>query len=299
MKQSNGFPMVHCPQMEQNYSCGNRTGENVFQKAAYIPVFTVGLFFNVLAIYIFLRGRSGWTDTHVYTFSLALANSVLLLFLPIRTYDSFHRLDCTPFCKLLISIHYLNMYVSIFTRAAISIHRCVAVNFPIYKRSRGPQKRVAFVVCVLIWVGAIGLNVAFHEDYSVEKFISCYERKWERLPAGHLELLLVVGFFIPLCVITVCTIQTIVSLHKSGKVSKKTGMTGIMTVNLVVFVICYSPIHVGFLLKFYIGKCTCPTYLFYQVSEWMATTNCCWDPVGYYFLLKKFFTSKCHLHGQS
>uniref|UniRef100_A0A8C9W1Y7 G-protein coupled receptors family 1 profile domain-containing protein n=1 Tax=Scleropages formosus TaxID=113540 RepID=A0A8C9W1Y7_SCLFO len=271
--------------MAEICNCSNTMEGSVFQKVAYIPVFTAGLLLNGFAVYIFLRGRSGWTETHVYTFSLAVANCALLLFLPVRTYDAFRRLAPDTFCTFLVSTHYLNMYVSIFTRTAISVHRCVAVNFPMRRRAWGLQKPVAGAVCALIWAVAVALSAAFNWN-SAGSLNCCYERKWEPLRNGLFELLVVVGFFIPLGVITACTVRTVFCVLRC---SRATGVVSIMTVNLVVFATCYSPIHWAFFLKFRATSCSSLVYSFYHVSEWMATTNCCWDALAYYFLFKKFF----------
>ncbi|KAJ8346201.1 hypothetical protein SKAU_G00303940 [Synaphobranchus kaupii] len=125
----------------------------VFHKVAYIPVFALGLLLNSMALYMFILKRASRTETDIYMMNLAVADFALILFLPFRIYDNFNRLNVWYFCRILICIHYLNMYASILTLTAISVHRFVLVKFPFNARAGGvplhSNKTAPPAVCLL------------------------------------------------------------------------------------------------------------------------------------------------------
>ncbi|KAK7945758.1 hypothetical protein WMY93_001486 [Mugilogobius chulae] len=105
--------------------CSNITTEchrDTIQGLGYVLLFVPGILLHIIAFRAFLSRLGSWTDTHIYIFNLALADCTLIIFLPFRIYDSFCCLPKTPLCTVLFSIHYLNMYASIMTTAAVSVH---------------------------------------------------------------------------------------------------------------------------------------------------------------------------------
>ncbi|KAF5897306.1 G-protein coupled receptor 55-like, partial [Clarias magur] len=130
---------------------GSDVAHLTFQRVAYTPVFILGLVLNASALWCFTRIPQ-WTDTHIYMLNLLLADLLLTLFLPIRIFDSYCPITPRTFCTFLICVHYSNMYVSIFTITAISIHRYVAVMFPMQNQtsraSEARRKKIASLFAV-------------------------------------------------------------------------------------------------------------------------------------------------------
>ncbi|KAJ8011665.1 hypothetical protein DPEC_G00060610 [Dallia pectoralis] len=271
---------------------------NMVQGGAYLVVFVVGLLLNIAALRAIITKRAEWTGTHIYMLNLSVADCALVLFLPFRIYDAFSRLEKSIFCTLLISTHYVNMYTSIFTVTAISIHRYLAVKFP-FRSSKLMSKKVAVVVCVIIWISVLVLSIMFCINNEPDQLRSCFERSTQ-MPVGLVVVLLVLGYTVPLVGILFCSIQTIMVLRKEKNEEDTTllkkNIVGIITANLIVFVICFTPIHIGFLLRHLFPNPAGCTWLakfvhdFWLVSEWIATTNCFLDSISYYFLLKKFYS---------
>ncbi|KAF7692557.1 hypothetical protein HF521_010167 [Silurus meridionalis] len=113
---------------------GSEAGLIIFQRVAYTPVFIVGLILNTLVLWRFTRIPK-WTETHIFMLNLLLADLLLTLFLPFRIFETYCPIKPTRFCTFLISVHYINMYVSIFTITAISVHRYIAIRFPMHSKS--------------------------------------------------------------------------------------------------------------------------------------------------------------------
>uniref|UniRef100_A0AAV2JUW2 G-protein coupled receptors family 1 profile domain-containing protein n=1 Tax=Knipowitschia caucasica TaxID=637954 RepID=A0AAV2JUW2_KNICA len=108
--------------------CLNNTSSecrrDTVQGLAYTIIFILGMLLQIGFFHGFFSKRGSWTDTHIYMFNLAVADSTHIFFLPFRIYDDIY--ECLPktfLCTFLFNMHYLNMYASILTTAAVSVHR--------------------------------------------------------------------------------------------------------------------------------------------------------------------------------
>lgn len=270
---------------------------DTLQGVGYSLLFIVGFLVHAAALKAFISKRNSWTDTHIYVFNLFLADSTLILFLPFRIYDAFWCIDVVPgnfLCTFLFNTHYINMYASIFTTVALSVHRYLAVRFPMRIRSWRKKKETAVVVCLFIWGAILTICGNFSEENYPDKLWTCYERRKDiPLKLDFVLLLVILGFLLPLLIVVFCSSQVIYILFKvSDKTEERKGIIGIVTANLVVFVVCYTPISIGYTVN-YLNKVpadwkciTIPAHTYLMVSEWIASTNCCFDAISYYFLLK-------------
>ncbi|XP_076600704.1 G-protein coupled receptor 55 [Chaetodon auriga] len=270
---------------------------DTLQGLAYSPVFLLGLIINAAALRAFIAKRDSWTDTHVYMFNLAIADFALVLFLPFRIYDAFFCLLKTHLCTFLIYIHFINMYASILTTAAISVQRYLVIRFPLRARSWRKKKQIAFVVCLVLWGLLVTVCVIYRKENHPNKLWTCYER-CKDLPLNlHFILILVLlGFLTPLLTIGFCSSQIIwILLKMDDKSEEKKSTIGIVTANIIVFIVCYTPIHVGFLVNYFSvvppdwKSVHLPAHTYLLSAEWIASTNCCFDFISYYFLLRRFY----------
>ncbi|XP_022046441.2 G-protein coupled receptor 35 [Acanthochromis polyacanthus] len=277
-----------------NYRCE----EDILQGVGYSSVFLLGFVVNAAALWAFIAKRKAWTETHIYMLNLVLADSALVLFLPFRIYDAFICMPVCVFCTFLIYTHFINMYASIWTTAAISVHRYLAVRFPLKARSWRKKKEMAFVACLVIWVLLITVGAVFWRDNHPENLWMCYERcKNIPLHAQFLVLLEVLGFLLPLLIVMFCSSRIICILSRDkDKSEEKKRSVSLVTANMIVFIVCYTPIHVAFIVNYFNvvpenwTKLRIPQHTFLLVSEWIASTNCCFDSVSYYFLLERVYS---------
>lgn len=269
----------------------------ILQGWAYCPVFFLGFLLNATALRAFIAKWSSWTDTHVYMFNLAIADFTLIFFLPFRIYDSFFCLPKSQLCTVLIHVHYINMYSSILTTAAISVQRCLAIIFPLQASSWRRKKMTASVVCLVIWTVLLTISTVFNKENHPDKLWTCYERcKDKQLDLNFLLMLQLLGFAIPLLIMVFCSTLIIYTLSKAEEKSEeKRSIMGIVIANMVVFITCYTPFHIGFLVNNLLPPSPAwkseyhPAHVYLLVSEWIASTNCCFDCIGYYFLLRHFY----------
>ncbi|XP_047198000.1 G-protein coupled receptor 35 [Hippoglossus stenolepis] len=268
------------------------------QGLAYTLLFLLGFLINAAALRAFIAKRDSWTDTHIYMFNLAIADSALVLFLPFRIFDAYFCLPKTTLCTFLMNVHFTNMYASIMTTTAISVHRYLAVRFPLQARWWRRKKMVAVAVCVVIWGLMVTGSVVFRKENYPEKLWTCYER-CKNLPL-HIQsilIMVILGFLTPLVIIFFCSSQIISILSKTDdKSEEKKSIVGLVSANMIVFIVCYTPIHIGFLVNFFSTPppnwqlVNLPAHVYLLVCEWIAATNCCFDSISYYFLLKHFYS---------
>uniref|UniRef100_A0A8C1SXE9 G-protein coupled receptor 55-like n=1 Tax=Cyprinus carpio TaxID=7962 RepID=A0A8C1SXE9_CYPCA len=266
-----------------------------FERVVYPPVFIVGLFFNITALYIFCRLKR-WTDTHIYMFNLLMADFLAIIFLPFRILEAFHPIELSELCTFLLCTQYSNMYSSIFTITAISIHRFIAVRFPfLTKALASKSKMIAISKCIFIWTIIVVICACHYEDLLTDKLQTCYDRKLTtKLNRTFFLLLEILGYLIPVLIVILCSTQTIYILIRSlkhvqgrDKVERK-NIAAIITANMFTFIVCFTPVHIGLLLQYVLNVSSEDfVHVFLDVAEWIATTNCCLDSIGYYFLLKR------------
>ncbi|MGH0169939.1 UNVERIFIED_CONTAM: hypothetical protein FKN15_058146 [Acipenser sinensis] len=290
-----------------NKSC-NLTAENVrlIRMAMELPVFVIGLVLNGIALVVFCcKGR--WTETQIYMTNLVISDFALLLSLPFKMYSYTHQWTFgNDLCALLVTVYYANMYVSILTIAAISFDRYITIKHPFRaKRMRSPLK--AGVLCILIWITVGTLSASFYmesvHDHKNQSEFKCFQKDSEEpFSRAFLLVLEIFGFVVPLITVAYCSAQSICTLQKEQHVSsqeEKTRSVRIIASNGVVFFLCFTPFHVGLLLKFLIQTLSSQDYCnllqkahtFLHVADCIASTNCCLDAIGYYFVAKAFRTN--------
>ncbi|XP_067309412.1 G-protein coupled receptor 55 [Pseudorasbora parva] len=267
----------------------------LFERVAYIPIFTVGFSFNITALCLFCRIKR-WTDMHIYMFNLLAADFLAIIFLPFRILEAFCPITPSILCSFLLCTQFSNMYCSMFTITAISIHRFIAVRFPFLTKALVYKSRmIASTICIIIWVMVAVICAYNHEDLLPEHLKHCYDRKlMDKLRTTFLLLLEILGYIIPIVIVIFCSTQTIYILARSlryvegrDRVERK-NIAAVITANMLTFIVCFTPVHIGLLLQFLSDESgTNFVHVFLDVAEWIAITNCCLDSIGYYFLLKR------------
>ncbi|XP_033885516.2 G-protein coupled receptor 35-like [Acipenser ruthenus] len=274
-----------------------------FQMVISIPVLILGLLFNAAALFLLCCKLREWTETKIYMTNLAIADFILLLSLPFKM-ATYHHIFTKQFCMLLVSVYYVNMYVSILTITAISVDRYIAIKHPFRARTlRSPLKAAA--VCLMIWliIGSFSVMVntdSKHKDSKLQN--KCFQSNASTgLSFKSILLIEIVGFCMPLVILTFCSTQAIHSLSKdisSERRDEKRRGIHVIATNLVVFFICFAPIHIAMFLQHLFktldhSNCSLQQQManFMHVSSCITNTNCCLDAVCYYFVAKEFFLS--------
>ncbi|XP_053504465.1 lysophosphatidic acid receptor 6 [Ictalurus furcatus] len=291
-----------------NSNGGNCSVEDEFKytlySSAFSIVFILGLLFNIVALYIFICTLKQRNETTTYMLNLAVCDTFFVLSLPFRIYYFLNKQNWpfgTVLCKISVSLFYTNMYGSMLFLTCICADRFLAIVHPFASRSLR-TRRSAKIACCSVWllVLSISLAVGFKLETSSNKNNSyCFENfsnsQWKFELFGVVLVMETVGFVIPLLINLFCSMMILSTLRnldtiKSEGQLNKAKILRMIVVHLLVFCFCFIPYNVN--LVFYslvrskaISNCAVETIVktLYPITLCIAVTNCCFDPVIYYF----------------
>ncbi|XP_032654317.1 G-protein coupled receptor 35 [Chelonoidis abingdonii] len=283
--------------MTNSTNCNNslKWSYNVrlIQVIIYATIFPFGAIFNVLALWVFCCKLKKWTETRVYMINLVIADCSVVCTLPFTIYFIWNEWHRDTLCFTIQSIYLINMSMSIYIITVISIDRYIAIKYPLKAKSlRSPWK--AALICGLLWVSTItGLNIKQERSEPL-----CFQ-KLSTEPSTSVLFFLIFIFLIPLTILSFCSMHVIRSLKKrmltnpqENKLIEKA--IYIVFANMIVFIVCFSPVQIGMLARFVMEKngvnCLAIQKIrtFISVTACIANSNCCMDAICYYFVAKEF-----------
>lgn len=278
-------------------------------------VFVVGLVFNMVAVYIFSCTLKQRNETTTYMINLIVSDSLFVLSLPFRVFYFINRVwpFGTVLCKISAALFYTNMYSSIFFLTCISVDRFLAIVYP-FRSQTIRTKRNAKLACCAVWMIVFSASIAsaFFLDTSSPnsptKF--CFEnysnKQWKSELSKVVVFISTVGFIIPLMLNVFCSAMVLRTLRKPQTISRggnlnKAKILRMITVHLLIFCFCFIPFNVN--LIFYslvrsnvLKACYIENVVrtIYPLALCLAVTNCCLDPVVYYFTSETIQSSIRH-----
>ncbi|XP_061638287.1 lysophosphatidic acid receptor 6a isoform X2 [Phyllopteryx taeniolatus] len=248
-----------------NWSCSKNDGfKYPLYSTVFSIVFVVGLITNVVAIYIFTCSLKLRNETTTYMMNLVASDLLFVFTLPLRVFYFINR--SWPFgsvlCKLSVSLFYTNMYGSILFLTCISVDRFLAIVHPFRSRTLR-TKRNAKLVCAGVWVLvlSVSLTTGFLLDTTSRQrhpanATFCFENFSSSQWKSHLSKVVIfietVGFVIPLLLNAGCSVRVLQTLRRPHKTLKG----------------CFAESVV---------------HTIYPVALCIAVSNCCFDPIVYYF----------------
>ncbi|NXG86909.1 GPR35 protein, partial [Stercorarius parasiticus] len=267
----------------------------LFQLIVYIPMLSLGIPLTMIAFWVFCCKLKRWTETRVYMINLMVADSFLLFALPFMIYFTKYKHPADNLCATIEDIYFTNMPMSILIITLIAIDRYIAIKFPLKaKMLRSPLKSAS--ICVCLWITLI-IYSYLHRNFYQRKETVCFQKESTQPNYSSLFSLTFV-FFIPLGIVIFCSVQVINCLKKKmatspheTKIVQKA--IHIVSVNLCVFIICFSPFYISLLLRFVVdfdGACSLfmKVRASIQICACLANSNCCLDAFCYYFAAKEF-----------
>ncbi|XP_067867990.1 P2Y purinoceptor 4-like [Heterodontus francisci] len=279
---------------------------------AFIPiflslVFSIGFMLNSISLWIFWFCIKRWSAGMVLQFNLALADAIITPAAPFMII--YFSLSHWPFgqflCQLKVFLLSTNMYGSIYFLTLISIHRYIAV-VHCTKKTIFKEEKFVKLVCVGVWVLLFAQGFPFFfvlKTTEMNNSTHCLSIHQDELVVLYFvwnTAILFTGYIIPFCASIVCyslLASFIVKLNINqlkSKYMKRKSMQMIL-VSLVIFIICFLPVHVsrtlGVTLKlFHPDQCQSLNIveLVYYKCLALSSSNCCLDPLLYFFASKKF-----------
>lgn len=276
-----------------------------YYKISYSMIFIFGVVSNATALRRFCRMPQTFTSTAVYMANLAAADIFFVTSLPLRIYyyhnkaaTSNHTSDWSPgaaFCQLTFTLKYISLYGGIFFLVCIGVDRYFAVVNPLLQHLR--KVRTARMLSVGIWclVLALSLALPFLHSVASRRHKSCLldpsSKRHRTIILASLGLVQI-AYLLPalLLLFSYCSILRVLRrLPHRRKVRHRRTLTVIYWV-LVVFFLCFTPYHLN-LLGYTLTQVglvhSCGlaqvTKALHPIVLSLASTNCCLNPLIYYF----------------
>ncbi|XP_040275599.1 hydroxycarboxylic acid receptor 2-like [Bufo bufo] len=217
--------------------------------AILIIIVLLGSILNGTALWAFLFSVKSWKSSTVYLFNLSVADFFLIICLPFRI-DYYRKQKTWIYgdipCRIMLFVLAMNRAGSIFFLTLVGLDRYFKVVHPHHMVNSISIKNAIVVACS-VWLIAILVTVfiltkdhtggnIFREAYC-DSFIVCpADTYWH-------DLLFIIEFFLPLCIVLFCSYSIIWKLRQRNmnKDSKiKRAVKCIILVGFVFF-ICFLP----------------------------------------------------------
>ncbi|KAI3373118.1 hypothetical protein L3Q82_006449 [Scortum barcoo] len=291
--------------IQNNMNCSKRDDfKYPLYSSFFSLVFVVGLLFNIVAIYIFGCTLKLRNETTTYMINLVVSDSLFVLSLPFRIvyYIKPEWLFESVLCKISVALFYTNMYGSILFLTCISVDRFLAIVHPLRSQTIR-TKRNAKLACCAVWVmvlsGSIPTGFLLDTTSPNSSTKYCFEnyskKQWVSELSKVVVFIEIVGFILPLMINVFCSVMVLRKLRRPQTISRggslnKAKVLRMIIVHLLIFCFCFIPYNVN--LIFYslvrsnvLKGCYAEDVVraIYPIALCIAVTNCCFDPVIYYF----------------
>lgn len=211
--------------------------------------FLVGAPGNLLVIWTIWRHVQKRSHTVILILNLAVADLIILITLPLWIYSLAQSwVFGEASCKAMVFIINACMFSSVFLITTMSVERFLAVRHP-FASADWKRKKALTKVLLLLWAAAFLLSgpvihtQAVYGDPGEEQ---CLYRVYTSDGQEVLCLLLetLVGYVVPLTVLVVCYSCLCSRIAQMTFKSKRKSTVLIGSV-VVVFIVCWTPHHVG------------------------------------------------------
>lgn len=265
---------------------------------------------NIFVLSVFCLHKSSCTVAEIYLGNLAVADLILACGLPfwaITIANNFDWLFGEVLCRVVNTMIYMNLYSSICFLMLVSIDRYLAL---VKTMSMGRMRGVrwAKLYSLVIWGCTLLLSspmLVFRtmmeykdEGHNVTACVISYpSRTWEVFTNVLLNL---VGFLLPLSIITFCTVQIMQVLRnnemqKFKEIQTERKATVLVLAVLLLFVVCWLPFQISTfldtLLRLGVLSGCWDEHIIdviTQISSYVAYSNSCLNPLVYVIVGKRF-----------
>lgn len=278
------------------------------QPVYMLVICVLGIAGNVFVLSVFCLHKKACTVAEIYLSNLAVADLVFVSCLPFWAINVWNEFDWQfgpVMCRLVNVGIKINMYCSVYSLVLVSFDRYVAL---VHTMSHGRMRRASYakLSCLAIWCLSILMSipvvifrkVEYIEEFDVDACILDY-------PSFAVEvacdlLLVLLGFLIPLSVISYCTCKIIQALknqnvNKFSSVRTEKKATLLVLFVLLAFMFCWIPFHLVTFLDVVVQvmdltECELINGLEIsnQVFTYLAFSNSVLNPILYVIVGKNF-----------
>ncbi|XP_004640827.1 C-C chemokine receptor type 1-like [Octodon degus] len=268
----------------------------------YSLVFLIGVVGNVLVVLVLMKYKRLQSMTTIYLLNLALSDLLSLFTLPFRINYQVKEswIFGNGMCKLLSGLYYVGLYSEIFFIVLLTIDRYLAIVHTVFAL-RARTVTLGIITSVVTWALAFLASVPelyFSKTQWVITQYSCdlyypYDshEAWRYFQALKLNLL---GFILPLLVMVFCYASILnVLLHRPNQ--EKAKAVRLIFIIMIIFFLFWTPHNLAVFVSAFqehMFTKSCEQYqqltLALRITEVIANTHCCINPVIYVFVGHRF-----------
>lgn len=276
--------------------------------AFYIIIFVLGIFGNVLVVFVVGRNRQMHTVTNLFIANLALSDVLLCVlavpFTPLYTFLGGWVFGET-LCHLVPYAQGVSVYISTLTLTSIAVDRFLVIIYPFHPRMK---IEVCLAIIVSIWVIALVVTSPYMVYMQLEEpyNITYCEEHWPSEPFRKVfsSLTSIVQFVMPFFVIAFCYVCVSIRLNdraraKPGtKTSKREEAdrerkrrTNRMLIAMVtIFGVSWLPLNIVNVVDDFYSQANEWSYykLCFFMSHCLAMSSTCYNPFLYAWLNDNF-----------
>lgn len=299
-------------------TCNIDDFRNKVYSTAYSMFTVFGLIGNIFALVVLIKTYRQRTAFHIYMLNLAISDLLFICTLPLRVvyYVSKGQWFFGSFlCRISSFVFYVNLYCSILILTAMSVTRFLAIVFPVKNLKLVSVKRAKWA-CIGIWLFVTLASSPFLMSGSYidlkTNITKCLEPPLSEESLKKVLILnyiaFIAGFLIPFIVILVCYTLIIKTLLKNPmtkqQTSRKKAIRMIIIV-MTVFFLSFIPYHIQRAIHLHSvnKRKDCNETLWEQkkvvITLALAASNCCFDPLLYFFSGENFRKRLSTLRKQS
>ncbi|XP_023410583.1 CX3C chemokine receptor 1 [Loxodonta africana] len=277
----------------------------VFLPIFYSCVFAFGLVGNLLVVFVLTNSQKPKSITDIYLLNLAFSDLLFVATLPFWIhYVISDQGFSNAVCKLITAFFFIGFFGGIFFITIISIDRYLAVVLATHSmRNRTVQHGVT--ISLSVWAVAI-LVAAPQFMFTKQNGSECLgdypeilQEVWPVLQNVGANLL---GFLLPLLTMSYCYLRIIWTLF-SCKNHKKSKAIKLIFLVVIMFFLFWTPYNVMIFLEtlkafHFFPSCDVKKKLrlALSVTETIAFSHCCLNPLIYVFAGQKFRRHLYHLY---
>ncbi|XP_028282140.1 C-C chemokine receptor type 5-like [Parambassis ranga] len=271
----------------------------VFLPTLYSLVFILGFTGNGLVVCVLVKHRNQTNLTDICLFNLALSDLLFVLTLPFYTrYIVVSRWDFGDFmCRVVSGIHQAGFFSSIFFMVVMTLDRYLVIMHA-HRVGQYRTMKAGIVLTVFVWMLSLCVSLPafiFTNVKNESDMVTCDSTDDEVWQDYTVFTTNVLGLLIPLLVMVVCYTRIIPTLVNM-RTAKKHRVVKLIISIVTVFFLFWAPYNISIFLNLLQRKdiistdCTWDnnSKLSTIVTETLAYTHCCLNPIIYAFVGQKF-----------
>lgn len=263
--------------------------------ALYSLVFIFGLLGNALVVLVLIRFKKLKSMTDIYLLNLAISDLLFIASLPFWAYAAGNEWEFgNMMCKILSAAYDTGFYSGSFFIILLTIDRYLAIVHAVFAM-KARTAVYGMISSGFTWALASFASVPALIFSSVQKrkegqrctLLIEEKSMWKQV---LVFMRVILGLVIPWLIMFFCYVQILMILLKNRN-DKKLKAIRLIFVIMVVYFIFWVPYNITLLLVTFspcTGDCDGNFGLAVQVTETIAMTHCCINPVIYAFVGVKF-----------